>query len=756
MKKNGPDASFSPIRFFLFALVFLAGTAALSWETLWQLRASLAMGVSSYGTAITLAVTMGGMSAGAMLAGWFLRRRSLAHPLRVYALFELSIGAAGVLLGPMFDAVAALDSAAFHVSPSLAPAVHVLGIVFALGLPTLAMGATLPLFGLIAAQLKTSLSLLYGLNTLGAAAGTLLVALLGIPYLGVGGSGWVVSGVNLVVCLSALLLSTRLAKMAPGQTIPAQTPRGDEQPIATPISTWTWAVVFVTGFSTFALEIAWFRSLRAAFLSTTDSFAVMLAAVLLALGVAARLAPAARLRLSSPAPLLALAGTCMLLVTPLIERFDTLPPWTVRPVLLGRFAMTFVAVAPAMLLLGIVLPWLLDAQHHPKNWAKLYSVNTFGAIVGALGAAWLLLPTLGFARSSWAIAALVIATAVLKMQGNQRMGFAAIGAIALVIAVGFETGVGRTRIQGQLPSQDFTILAHDEGPDATVSVVEFADKRRSLIIDGFQAASELRLNHYMEWMGRLPMILHSDPQDALVICFGTGQTANAVRNEGIQRLTIVDLNRAVFAMAPYFSTNQGVLKDPRVEALVMDGRAFLRRTERLFDVITLEPMPPNFAGVNALYSKEFYQTAKAHLKDGGIVAQWVPFHLITPITSASIIASLEEVFPGSFLWLDPVTPTGILIGKKGGPALPPDAAWPGFSRAVLGRDLSPEQIVYGALLSGRKLKDFASHGVVITDDNQFLAYGPEAMALWRYGLDMLPVNMRNLSEYTGRKLPTKR
>ena len=46
-----------------------------------------------------------------------------------------------------------------------------------------------------------------------------------------------------------------------------------------------------------------------------------------------------------------------------------------------------------------------------------------------------------------------------------------------------------------------------------------------------------------------------------------------------------------------------------------------------YDVVTLEPMPPNFAGVNALYSREFYVlVASARLGvPAGVVAQWLPF-----------------------------------------------------------------------------------------------------------------------------------
>jgi hypothetical protein len=224
-------------------------------------------------------------------------------------------------------------------------------------------------------------------------------------------------------------------------------------------------------------------------------------------------------------------------------------------------------------------------------------------------------------------------------------------------------------------------------------------------------------------MGRLPILLHERPADALVICFGTGQTAHALREEGPERLDIVDLNQAVFGFAGRFPTNHGVLGDPRVRAIVMDGRAWLRRTERQYDVITLEPMPPTFAGVNALYSREFYLLAAERLRPGGIVAQWLPIHLVDAYQAASVAAAFQAVFPDSVLWLDPASLTGILLGRKGAASTPLGSDWPGLARSRPGRTLDADAIRAATVLDGQGLAQFAAPGKAITDDNQLLAYG---------------------------------
>jgi len=244
-----------------------------------------------------------------------------------------------------------------------------------------------------------------------------------------------------------------------------------------------------------------------------------------------------------------------------------------------------------------------------------------------------------------------------------------------------------------------------------------------LFIDGFSASDETGAASYMAWMGRLPMLLHANPKDALVICFGTGQTAHALREEVPVRLDIVDLSQAVFSFADRFPTNHNVLGDPRTRAIVMDGRAWLRRTSRQYDVITLEPMPPTFAGVNALYSREFYELAAGRLGSGGIIAQWLPIHLVDRYQAASIAAAFQEVFPDSILWLDPASLTGILLGRKGPADVPLAAEWPGLLRERPGRTMNGEAIRGAVILNAAGLAQFAESGKVITDDNQLLSYG---------------------------------
>ncbi len=706
---------------------------------LWQHHAGLAVGVSAHGAAITLACTMLGLAVGASVGGRLLARRPPDRPIRVYGLLEAVIGVSGLLLPVGFDLLARADGWAWRVSPVLAPVVQALGIIVLLGIPTVAMGATVPLFAVIARRRDTSIGRLYGLNTAGAAVGVLASAFILLPEFGVALTGAFMASVDLAVAAGAWLIggepasanvaSANVTSDADAAAAAPDAIDGSAGPTPVFALKAALAAAAVTGGATFVLEVAWFRALRAAFQSTTDSFALMLFAVLGPLALGARIAvrlPARRAVVGTAA---GVAGVLVLIATPIIERADLLAPnyadWWMS--LAIRLGVALALMGPAVVAIGVVFPWLMERRPNPGDAGRLYAANTLSAVAGSLVAGWILLPILGFAATAWlagvALAALGVA---LSGPGRARTLTVAVAVAALLGAVAFETGLGRIRVLAPHVGQAYTVVSSREGPDASVVVIELHSGDRELLIDGFQASGEARTGHYMAWMGRLPMLLRGPAERAMVICFGTGQTANALRREVPDNLDIVELSGAVIASAGEFASNEGVLDDERVRTVVMDGRAWLRRTTDRYDVVTLEPMAPYFAGTNSLYSREFYALVAGRLAPGGVVAQWLPLHLVSPRDAASIAATFVDALPDSHLWLDPVDGTGILVGRSASDSAAPGPgppALPGLSATSQGRDLTPAAVRAGFALDPPGLVRFASLGEIVTDDNQQLSYG---------------------------------
>lgn len=722
-------------------ILFLGGAAALAWQLIWSHHLGIALGASARGVALTVATAMAGMTLGSLGGGRLLRNRTPRDPVLLYGLIELTIGLLALLPGALGDWIMTTDARVHRESPALATPFTILALILTIGPATLAMGATLPVMGLLARSSGRPISRLYALNTAGAAAGTLVAAFFLMPKIGLGGTSLILVLTHLFLALFCLVLFVRTRGATPSAThVPEENEAayGKAPSRNSPGAGW---LAFLSGAAAFMLEVAWFRTLKSAWFSTADSLAVMLFCFLLALALGAALAPRWRARTWSLAISFIAAAFLVVTVTPWVERFDSVDLFQSAGALrqLSRVLIGMLAIGPPVVFIGISLPTLLDEAGGPREWARLYAVNTLGAVVGANLAAWILLPSIGPSATAAVAAALLVIAAMSQIplwrnRATLACLFAAfLGMVQLVARRDPHEVVGASRsIGGPVET-----LALRHGPDATISVVGF-EGGKALLINGFFTTAEVAdpRSHYLDAIGRVPMLLHPDPQRGLVICFGTGQTAHAVRDEGPLLLDLADLNAAVFDMAGHFAANRGVLEDPRVSRHVMDGRAWLRRTSTRYDVVTLEPMPPFFSGSNSLYSREFYQLVHDRLEPGGILAQWFPLHLMSPDQAKSVAATFRDVFPDSILWFDPDSISsngqwdqGILIGRReSGEEIavsPLGREWPGLRREALSgaRPLSAETIRRQLALDPEGLARFTEGARIVTDNNQLLEYG---------------------------------
>lgn len=80
--------------------------------------------------------------------------------------------------------------------------------------------------------------------------------------------------------------------------------------------------------------------------------------------------------------------------------------------------------------------------------------------------------------------------------------------------------------------------------------------------------------------------------------------------------------------------NNNVVRDPRVEIVYDDACHYVLGTPERFDIITTDPIHPWVKGSAALYTREYFKVLAAHLKQGGVVALWVPLYESTPDMSS--------------------------------------------------------------------------------------------------------------------------
>src|SRR2546425_5959553 len=110
----------------------------------------------------------------------------------------------------------------------------------------------------------------------------------------------------------------------------------------------------------------------------------------------------------------------------------------------------------------------------------------------------------------------------------------------------------------------------------------------------------------------LPLLLHPDPRDVLVIGLASGITLGAAERHPLRSIEVVEIAPAVAEAARRFDAwNGGALADPRVRLVIDDARGRLIPRARRFDVITSQPSNPWVAGVSNLFTVEFYRLPAA-------------------------------------------------------------------------------------------------------------------------------------------------
>lgn len=724
-------------------LFFLSGVCGLTYQVLWLRLLSLVFGVTVHAASTVLASFMAGLALGAILAERLVRR---GHPLRVFAMLEAGIAVSALATPALLALTAALYrpiSTALPDSLTLLTVVRFVGSSAVLLVPTMLMGATLPVLSQapsVRAAAAPRLGALYAVNTAGALAGALLTGYVLIGGLGMQRTFYLAAALNVVVAAGAWWLSRAEAVEA----APRLGERGSafrHFPIdelgSDPVSvardevsaTTVLMVMAVSGFAALALEIVWFRVLVQFLPATTYAFTTMLATVLG--GLAAGSALAAR-HLATPrhwAGRLAWVqgATSVVVLLSLALLGETYAAgWRTSGLTQGAAA----AILPASLLMGYAFPialalWRrvglpLDAPDRPVG--RLYSANVLGGIAGAIVGGFVLLPQFGSRRALIALAALYLATSLAMLVPRRRWGAAAalvvlFAGASTLVPDPFEITLLRRH------GKEHRIFWREEGVQTSVSIHTGAFRGWLMYLDGLHQASDApEMVKLHRLIGHLPMVLHPNPERALVVGLGGGATPGAVSQHDTD-VQVVELSASVRRGAEYFRhVNYDVLNRANVRLRVDDGRNFLSLTRDRFDVATADLIQPEHAGAGNLYSREYFVLLRDALSQGGLALQWIGHR---PATQYKLIMrTFLDVFPHTTLWLDGQLMVGSLQPLTLTRALVEGKRARSETRTALdeiGLD-SFETLASWYVAGPDELRNFVGDGPLLTDDRPLVEY----------------------------------
>jgi spermidine synthase len=760
----------SAVAVLIHLLFLLSGASSLIYQVTWTRLLSLALGSDVHAATITLSVFMAGLALGSWLAGGS-ADRMLRWLLVTYGLLELAIGCAGLalpsVLGGFHDSYKLLYGAYGQDAPWLINGFRTIVAAATMLVPTIAMGATLPLlvryFSHRSRLAGRTAGALYATNTLGALLGTLSAGFVLMPMLGLSRTMMVAAAISLVTGAVAIVIGIpgrgdpqsaecfAAARSTAGEMVPAHMRRA------------ILAAMALCGLAALALEVVWMRVLVQSYSATVYAFSIMLTCFLFGIGYGSLKASTHADRSAQPAEALSIllysiaASVCLLaalgaFASPLFAALT----WKLNNAMGGAFGAASVAaqfaVAGALIivpttLLGAAFPFAVkalsvDSAGSARAAGMSYTANTAGGIIGAMLAGFVLLPMLGVRPSLLVIAGIFACAGFLlswargrkaSMQLFRRpsvLAGAAIAAAGVVAAVALPAGtVINYGLQRSTRPQ---LVYHRDGAAHTIDVVRNDAGTTILAINGnIEADTSLVQRRHLVLKAVLPLLLHPRPQRVAVIGLGLGLTLRATAHfPAVEHVRLIELSPEIVEAQRHFrDINEDSLTDPKVALRIDDARNFMTLSDETFDVITTDPIHPRVTGVGQLFTREYFEAIKARLRPGGTVVQWMPMYHVSPRSFDAAFRTFAQAFPAATFWY--VRGHGLFVAANSKIVLDCARMAGTFDDARVRQDLSSIGIETPAQLTGHLLMDpqrvqaylaRAADRRVNTDDNAYLEY----------------------------------
>ena len=631
----------------VYLIFTISGLSALIYQIIWARWLGLVFGNTATSVSIVLASFMLGLALGSYLVGR--RLHKIENPMLMYAYLELGIGLFAVCF-PWFSMFTdGIFTSIVNAETPLSWSIAVRGILafILLAIPTTLMGATLPLltdfFRRDPRHTNTwKVGLLYAANTFGAAVGIMVASFILIELIGVRSTTLFAAALNFFVAYIALKYAHSTVLQPAGSVSEQKLPLDKMGKLAL-------VVLAASGAIALASEVLWTRALEILIGNSTYAFAMIVIVYLLGIATGSWAMSLIVNRLKSLSLWLAgiqlgmgiwtiLAIVLFSVVSPMISQHTNMIHsigeiflYHLQAVFL-LFPLAFLSGANFPLATRIIAPHTEDADG--VLIAQAYAWNTIGAVFGALIAGFGIAAFLDYFQAIYLLGVFYGITALMVVfvsigKNVQRqyamvvMGILSCAVIGLSVIQTTENNRFVERVKQYHPGYD--VLYHKPGLQGVTTVLQPPNMPRyvRLLVNGAGMTNKATDT---KMMAHLPMLVHPNPENTLVICFGMGTTYRSAMSYG-QKVTVVELvNEVLGAFDHFYSDAQRIRDYPNGQMINNDGRNFLKLTEERFDVITIDPPPPiDSAGVNHLYSKDFIELARSRLKKGGIMAHWIPF-----------------------------------------------------------------------------------------------------------------------------------
>jgi spermidine synthase len=687
------NGNISPGRIILQLLVivlfFLSGASSLIYEILWMRMFTQVFGSTTAATSTVLAAFMAGLALGSYLIGSYADR----HPrnaVKMYAYLEAMIGIFGLLMPVLIQVLYLVYGWLFRNFEGNYILINCSRFILSLLVilvPTTMMGATLPVLSkhFVASHrtLCRWVGLLYGVNTFGAVVGSFVSGFFLVAWLGVTWTIYTAATMNFLIAIIALIIAGAGSSGAEDEACLVEDNAVSEQEptvsvnISPGVRKLLLVVCFGAGCTSLALEVIWVRLLVFVLDSTVYAFCTMLTAFLFGIalggiiiaGVYGRIKNELRW-LGTLEILVGLSGLATIGVIAHITTIDAALRKAIMVFVYGgwwpntalRFFEAFSIMLVPTVLMGMAFP--LICKIYTRNISELggsvgavYAVNTFGAVLGSLGAGFVMIPLLGVARSIAIVAVIgvMLGGAVILVSRSRATGvlFAASTVVSVVCVVFIWNRPDIFSSVYSFPEPGSKLTYYYEGKSGTVTIHHYPPDERVLSVNGTGVAgTQFSLRTTQKLQAHIPMLVHGHAKKVMQIGFGSGESCHILSLYPVERIDLVEIDANVLEASDKFfrDLNHGIVRHPAFNAIIMDGKNYALLTDEKYDVIMNDSTFPGKSGSASLYTRDHFRACKQLLNEGGVMSSWIPLEL-KPEDFQNIAKTFQSVFPETTLWL---------------------------------------------------------------------------------------------------------
>ncbi len=178
------------------------------------------------------------------------------------------------------------------------------------------------------------------------------------------------------------------------------------------------------------------------------------------------------------------------------------------------------------------------------------------------------------------------------------------------------------------------ILYRKKSKFQKIQVLESENWGRVLTLDENIQTTERDEFIYHEMISHVPLFLHPNPKNVLIIGGGDGGVLREVLKHKIKKVTLVEIDKDVIEVSKKYlqKIHCNSFYDKRAEIIIGDGIDFVTEYKNTFDVIIIDSTDP-VGAAEGLFTDKFYKDVLSALRQAGflvtqsgaVFAQWQEF-----------------------------------------------------------------------------------------------------------------------------------